>query len=214
MLYEISYTKPNARKNATFGYKVLRTEDIDEFVNVINTHATCPAVFKDGHRRNANITEIFGWLRYDADEEGEADLVESRLSDHFYIKKPSTRNEEYPYKWHFLVAVSGQSNDPAQFKDQCRQASETLGIQLKDMAVTSVTGAVQNMNAYLGEDYEAEALTTVHRGETLPLPAPKVSEGEYDHTPDTDDGFTNLDDAADTGVYTVDGEKRSTEEIE
>ena len=203
MKYQISYTQPDKDKKATFNYKVLQTTKIEEFVKVINSYATCPAKFKNGHRTNGNIEEIFGWLRFDCDEEGEAEQIEKAFKDYFYIKKPSTRNAEYPYKWHFMVKVTDQSNDPQQYKDQCRQVCDFFNIDLKDMKVTYATGAVQNMNAYSGDIAEAIAKTVVNNEPELQLPHPRVGQGDYDYN-DEVAGFTNLDDAQDTKIVNPD----------
>jgi hypothetical protein len=202
-MYEISYTKPTEDKSATYNFKVLRTDDLDKFIKCLNTRATCPCVFTKGHRTNDNITEIFGWLRFDTDEEGEAEKLEELIGDLWYIKKPSTRNYEFPYKWHYLVKVSNQSNDPAQFKDQCKQVCEAYGIEFKDMAVTYGTGAVQNMNAYAGATGMALELTRVNEGSALHLPEARVEVGEYVYAQTDVDGFTNLDDPTDTTVLDV-----------
>ncbi len=122
MKYKISCSPDGgAGKKATFNYQVLETDNIKKFVKAINLFATAPAEFKGGHRANENITEIFNWLRFDTDKKGEADELEKKLKQLFYIKKPSTRNALFPYKWHFLVAVENTAQNHAQFKDQCLQ---------------------------------------------------------------------------------------------
>ncbi len=198
MKYKISYTDANKSKKATFGFKPYETDDIAAFVRVLNNFATCPVLLSEGHRANKNVKEVYGWLRFDTDEEGEARQVETAFTDAFYIKKPSTRNKQYPYKWHFFIKVDNQAQNTQQFKSQCLQICEARGIILKDMAVTKI--AVQNMNAYEGTIEDAVAATTVHEGDTIHLPAPTQQEQEPVHETIKPEGFSNLDDETDTGT--------------
>lgn len=197
MKYKISYTDANKSKKATFGFKPYETDDIEAFVRVLNNFATCPVLLSEGHRANKNVKEVYGWLRFDTDEEGEARRVETAFTDAFYIKKPSTRNKQYPYKWHFFIKVDNQAQNTQQFKNQCLQICEARGIVLKDMAVTKTV--VQNMNAYEGTIEDAVAATTVHEGSTIHLPAP-TQEQEPVHQTVEPEGFSNLDDETDTGT--------------
>ena len=174
MLYKIGCAVPETAKGkaTTFNYKVLETDNEAKFIKAINTFATIPVDVKGGHRSMDNVTEIFGWLRFDLDAEGEAELLEPLLKPYEYVKKPSTRNDEFPYKWHYLLPVTNQAQDYEQFKDQARHFCEINDIELKDMAVTiSVT---QNMNPYKGDIKKAIALTTVNEGVILALPAPRI----------------------------------------
>jgi len=190
MNYKIGCAVPETVKGkaTTFGYQTLDTDDEAKFIKAINTFATIPVAVTGGHRHMDNITEIFGWLRFDLDEEGEEAILEPLIQDYYYIKKPSTNNEEYPYKWHYFVQVSNPAQNYDQFKDQVLRFCELAGIELKDMAVTN--SVTQNMNPYKGDLKKAIELTTVNEGKTLVLPEPR----EIAPTPVSDGiHFTDLD---------------------
>jgi putative DNA primase/helicase len=183
MTYKIGCAVPETAKGkaTTFNYNVLETDSEKKFIRAINTFATIPVNVEGGHRHQDNVTEIFGWLRFDLDEEGEEEQLESCLEQFTYYKKPSTRNDEFSYKWHYFVPVENQSQNYDQFKDQAEQFCVKHAIDfLKDMAVTkSVT---QNMNPYRGDIKKAVALTTKHEGviTIARLPNPKVEAVDHE----------------------------------
>ena len=94
-------------KAATFGYYVKETKSKEDFVDFLNTHSTCPAVFKNGHRRNENIKKVLGWFRIDADEPKAAKEIRKKLiaSGYEHIEKPSTNYTKKNKKIHFLIPV-------------------------------------------------------------------------------------------------------------
>ena len=173
MNYKISCAVPETVKGkaTTFGYTELPKEHQTQkgFIEFINKYATIPVAVTGGHRHMDNVTEIFGWLRFDLDEEGEEAILEPLIQDYYYIKKPSTNNDEFPYKWHYFVQVSNPAQNYDQFKDQVLQFCKD--IKLKDMAVTN--SVTQNMNPYKGDLKRAIELTTVNEGKTLALPEPR-----------------------------------------
>ena len=121
MKFKINGTKkmPKSKnKAATFGYKSFETDDINEFVEYINTHATIPATVKEGHRLTKNVTEIQPWIRLDVDKKGEEKAITKALKKVAYIKKPSTSHLKNPHKWHFYVPIKNVSQDYDSYKLQ------------------------------------------------------------------------------------------------
>ena len=159
-------------KAATFGYKPFETEDINEFIEYINTHAIINGAVKGGHRDGANMGEIFNIIRLDVDAPGEFEKVDAALKDkgleHF--KKPSTRNDgkEMAWKFHYIIPVIGAAQSKDEYKQQHKWVMDYLGIKLED---NSVRTPMQNMNPR-GRD--GIARTTHTKGKIVTLPHLKV----------------------------------------
>jgi len=147
-LHYMSYAKPTSKKSATFNFECRATDDINEFIEALNTYATVPIELSNGYRKYANVKEIFNWLRFDIDADGEESVVDEALKDYWHIKKPSTSNDKYPYKWHYIVKttnVFSKQSEIGMYKLQMKEAMKRLGIELKDIRATEI--CVQNLNA-------------------------------------------------------------------
>ena len=154
------------KKAATFNYVARELKDESEFIEYINSNAICPAKFKGGYRRYDNVEEIYPWIRFDVDVEGEAELLEERIKDYYYIKKPSTNNDKDNYKWHYHVAATGMhKTDVSKFNWQSLRFCEDHGIKLHDMRTTKV--CVQNLNPYMSGKKlkKAVQLTKINKGQ-------------------------------------------------
>ena len=169
MKFKISGTTkiPRDKKSATFGYKVFETDSMKKFVNFINTHATCPATFKKGHRNNKNIEEVHGWFRIDVDVKGMDKKVSKKLNKAkiLYIKKPSTNNDKDSFKWHYLIPVENISQNLDEYKLQYQKFLISLNIDTEWVDM-SLNKPVQNMNPYKHgkEPEDAFLITTCKKG--------------------------------------------------
>ncbi len=162
-------TKIPKGKAATFGFKLFETDSKKEFIDFINRHSICPATFERGHRRNDNITAIQQWFRLDVDTPKIHKKIDKKLNkaNIFYIKKPSTNNADFDYKWHYLIPTQNVSMNTDAYRLQYYAFLAAVGIDTEwvDMSLDKV---VQHMNPYKhGRDVEvARKLTKAVKGDT------------------------------------------------
>lgn len=170
--YKVSGTlKIPKDKAATFGYDVFETNDIEKMSEYINTHAVIPCKVKDGHRLKSGVEEIYPWIRLDVDKKREAKKIDKALKKVEYIKKPSTNNEKYPYKWHYFIPIENVSQNYDEYKLQYHHFLTEFGIEIYDKSLSSV---VQNTNPYSGTVEDAQTLTTYNKRKRWIAPKVKV----------------------------------------
>ncbi len=176
MKYKGSFAKVKKGKSSTFGFEAYEFDTLEDFAEACLGHAWVPAILKGGHRAGENVTKIFGWLRFDCDEEGEKETICATLSMHGlgYIASPSTSYDKKtkPHKWHINVPATGASNDIAQYKRQAIEALSELGITISDRRVT--VSCVQNMNPYRSGTAVKKGLKIIEivEGEVYEFPKP------------------------------------------
>ena len=169
--YRISGSnKTSTKKGTTFGYELFETNSEKKFIKYVSTHAVCPAIFKKGHRKTDNITEILPFIRIDVDIKGADKKVQKALrkSKTTFIKKPSISNIEKgeSYKWHYIVPISNVSQNYDGYKLQYYKflSEHKIDIEWVDKSLASV---VQNMNP-AGE--ESSKVTTPSKGKIWKAP--------------------------------------------
>ena len=165
------------KKQATADFLPFETNNLEELVKYVNTHAIIPCELKpitkeqknepkrarvtipgSGYRLKENKGEVYGWIRLDVDAEGEAKKIDKVLKDMFYIKKPSTSNDKYPYKWHYLIPIENVTQNYDGYKLQYYAFLSDMGIKLQDKRMNELT---RNMNPY---GAGGEKLTVVNEG--------------------------------------------------
>jgi KaiC/GvpD/RAD55 family RecA-like ATPase len=164
----MSFAPVITEKTATFGFKEYATDNVVEFIEILNTKASIPVELSDGHRRNSSVTKIYDWIRFDIDDIGEAEKLEKAISNLWYIKKPSTNHKTSPYKWHYLIRVSGAMQHPQQYKLQVAEFMDRFDIpKLKDLKVTKT--CVQNLNPCREDLKYCNEHTKLNEGEIVEL---------------------------------------------
>lgn len=179
-MFKLSGTKKIPKeKAATFGYKPFETENMEDVVVYVNTHAIIPCYVEDGHRLRENVREIYGWIRLDVDVDGESKKIDKALKSVLHIKKPSTSHKKNPYKWHYLIPIENVSQNYDGYKLQYYKFLAEFGIEIKDKSLASV---VQNTNPMGIDGIE---LTIVNKGEMWVAPTvtpPKKKKLEQKHS--------------------------------
>ena len=125
----ISVSNKGKGKVFTYGFKDIGVS-LEELAEVANKNAISGPGFKDGHRSSASIIRPSNVVLIDCDKEGQAIVVESKLSHYDYVKVPSASNSPVkPYKWHFFVPTQEpMSIYSTAFKWQVEQFFGQVGI--------------------------------------------------------------------------------------
>lgn len=176
-------------KAATANYTLFETDSIKKMADYINTHAVVPCELKpltkqqhtkdrakvvvegSGYRLKDNVGQIYNWIRLDLDKKGEAKKIDKALKKVEHIKKPSTNNSDYPYKWHYFIPIKNVAQTPDEYKLQYFAFLAEHDIELSDKSLASV---VQNTNPYKGNKKEANTLTTYRKGKCWVAPKVKA----------------------------------------
>ncbi len=168
--YKASFAKVKKGKTATFGFEAMQFKTLKDYAEASLTYATVPVNLNDGWRSYDNVTEIFNWLRFDCDKEGEKATICSILKSNglAFIALPSTNYDRKlkNHKWHISVPTTRASQDVEQYKKQCKVALHQLGIDLHDRRVTEV--CVQNMNPYKNGTAVAKGMKVLEINEGTP----------------------------------------------
>ncbi|MDH4943524.1 primase-helicase family protein [Sulfurimonas sp. C5] len=181
----MSFARVRKDKVTTFGYKMKHFNNAEEFIVQLNSEATIPVSVEGGHRKTSNITEVFGWIRFDTDLEGEADELEKLFIEYnlWFIKKPSTNHKSNPYKFHFLIQVTNVAQHPTAYKLQVAEFMERFNVpKIQDMRAT--TSLAQNLNPCKEDVSYCRKHTVINEGEVVELKTideefEPIKEGRY-----------------------------------